>query len=144
MPGYLANARSAAAADPAKRLARSRKYEAVRVYTEADYERYRVNARRWARENPEKHAAQCNRYRARKASAPGSHTVTEWAAIKTKQRGRCADCREKKPLTRDHITPLSKGGSDYAFNIQGLCKPCNSRKSAKVRAGLQYSLFDVA
>lgn len=29
----------------------------------------------------------------------------------------------------DHITPLSKGGSDERENKQGICKPCHDAKS---------------
>jgi len=34
----------------------------------------------------------------------------------------------------DHITPLSRGGSDERSNKQGLCTPCHDAKSKAERA----------
>ena len=56
----------------------------------------------------------------------------EWEALKRKHDNRCAHCKESKPLTKDHILPLSAGGTDYIQNIQPLCRNCNSRKWAKL------------
>ena len=47
------------------------------------------------------------------------------------QGGMCARCRKVLPLdvmTRDHIRPISKGGSPDWDNIQLLCRPCNELK----------------
>lgn len=81
--------------------------------------------------------------RALKRQALGSYTAREWRAVVSQQHGRCADCGEKCALTVDHIIPLSRGGSNYIFNIQGLCFSCNSRKNNKISPGAQHSLFDV-
>ena len=71
-----------------------------------------------------------NRY-AREKGAVGSHTLQEWNMVKQKFGYKCAICGEKKPLTKDHIIPLSKGGSNYISNIQPLCRNCNSKKIIK-------------
>jgi 5-methylcytosine-specific restriction endonuclease McrA len=55
-------------------------------------------------------------------------TYTQWEEIKLSQNYRCAICGEEKPLTRDHIIPLSRGGAYTKSNIQGLCGSCNSIK----------------
>jgi len=47
-----------------------------------------------------------------------------------RHKGRCAKCKKKRPLTRDHIIAVAIGGTDHITNIQPLCKPCNSRKGA--------------
>lgn len=70
-------------------------------------------------------------YRARKFKAEGSHTPEEWRAMVEACGSRCAKCNEVRKMTRDHIVPLTKGGTDYISNIQPLCRPCNTRKSNK-------------
>jgi len=59
-------------------------------------------------------------------------TAEQWEEIKASQDYRCAMCGEIKPLARDHIFPLSKGGAFTKSNIQGLCRSCNSSKSNKI------------
>lgn len=71
-----------------------------------------------------------NRY-AREKGAMGSHTLQEWEELKNKYNNKCAICGKDAKLTKDHIIPLSKGGTNYISNIQPLCRNCNSRKSDK-------------
>jgi 5-methylcytosine-specific restriction endonuclease McrA len=113
-----------------------------RAYRERNPEVGKAQYRRWSKANPDRIAAILNRRRTRKLGAAGSHTNAEWLAIVKKHGDRCADCGEKKRLQRDHVVPLSRGGSDFAFNIQPLCRSCNSRKRASIAAGTQHSLFD--
>jgi 5-methylcytosine-specific restriction endonuclease McrA len=43
----------------------------------------------------------------------------------------CVICKSEVgfyELTRDHIIPTSRGGSDYIWNIQPTCELCNSEK----------------
>lgn len=84
--------------------------------------------RNWKKNNPTVVAMHTNRRRVRKANAGGSHTEQEWVALKLKCKYRCLCCKKKKPLTRDHIVPLSQGGTDDIKNIQPLCGRCNSLK----------------
>lgn len=102
-------------------------YEAERVpVSAADSKRYnaqlyrarhRDNWREWKRA-----------YRLRSRGAEGSHTIREWRDLCEFFKHCCAMCGECKPLTRDHIVALSRGGSDYIENIQPLCLRCNSKK----------------
>ena len=46
----------------------------------------------------------------------------------------CVHCGATEPLSIDHIVPWSKGGPDVFENFQTLCRPCNSRKGARVNA----------
>lgn len=74
--------------------------------------------------------------------AEGSHTAAEWRAVLKKHGHKCAACNTSGDLTKDHIVPVSQGGSNYAFNLQPLCRPCNSAKHNRILAGVQFSLFD--
>jgi 5-methylcytosine-specific restriction endonuclease McrA len=51
-----------------------------------------------------------------------------------RDRGRCYNCGRKVPLGWahiDHITPLSRGGSNDDDNLAVMCPECNTRKGAR-------------
>jgi len=78
--------------------------------------------------------ASVHRRMARIKGAKGSFTTKEWRDLKKKSDFRCQLCGKREPeikLTRDHIIPLIKGGSNFIENIQPLCGICNSKKSNK-------------
>jgi|TARA_R110000868_G_scaffold404099_1_gene681965 5-methylcytosine-specific restriction endonuclease McrA len=54
-----------------------------------------------------------------------------WFPALSKQNGVCAHCGSKGILCVDHITPISKGGSNKSSNLQGLCDYCNTRKGGR-------------
>lgn len=87
---------------------------------------------RYRKKHPDLIAHLKARYRARKKNAEGSHTLKEWENLKLLFDNKCAICKESKKLTKDHIMPLSKGGSDFISNIQPLCRNCNSKKHTKI------------
>jgi 5-methylcytosine-specific restriction endonuclease McrA len=45
--------------------------------------------------------------------------------------GRCQRCGSGNDLHVDHITPVSKGGSDDLSNLQVLCRTCNLQKGSR-------------
>ena len=89
-----------------------------------------VYHRNYVRKNPENIAHLKSRRYAREKGAEGSHTLDEWNDLKRSFHFRCVHCNKRKKLSKDHIIPLSKGGSDYIYNIQPLCNSCNSKKWA--------------
>jgi hypothetical protein len=44
----------------------------------------------------------------------------------------CVECGCGDDLTLDHIRPYSLGGPDTEDNLQTMCRPCNSRKGARL------------
>lgn len=61
----------------------------------------------------------------------GTHTDEEWLALCSIYEFRCLRClavRDFSTLTRDHVIPVSNGGSDAIDNIQPLCGSCNASK----------------
>lgn len=117
--------------------------------SQRDYEKnklsYKTKAKRWADANPEKRRAVLKNYREnhpdvthyhhvkRRASennAEGMFSWEEWIMLLQKYGNKCLACGSEE-VTRDHVVPISRGGSNTIDNIQPLCKPCNSRKGTQ-------------
>jgi len=103
-------------------------------------ERKKAVQERWRKEHPDLCLQGVREYRARKAGADGHHTLAEWRTLKVIFDYRCAYCgRKPKKLTQDHITPLSKGGSDDIGNIVPACQSCNSIKHARPLSEIDFT-----
>jgi 5-methylcytosine-specific restriction endonuclease McrA len=111
----------------------------IRLRSQAHYQAnkpaYRTRSAKWRRENPEKLRAIEHRREARKANAPiNDFTAAEWRALCKAAGYRCCYCGKKFPvkqLTRDHLTPYIRQGSNTLHNILPACLSCNSRKHTK-------------
>lgn len=91
-------------------------------------------ATRWYEkpENRRKAFDAANRYHSKRKASSGSHTSREWEGRKALYGYRCAYCHKKLTrLTKDHIVPISKGGTDFIYNIVPSCKHCNLTKHTK-------------
>jgi len=103
-------------------------------YYEANRERCAENGRRWTQANPDKVRSYVQNRRARKASAPGSHTAKDIRAQYDSQKGRCwwCGCELNGTYHADHRIPLAIGGSNSPENIVIACPTCNLSKGTKM------------
>lgn len=88
--------------------------------------------REYGKANRAKLTLYTNNRRVKKLKAEGSHTDEQWQELKTFYSFKCLCCGRQEPaikLTRDHVIPLTQGGSDSIDNIQPLCARCNSKKN---------------
>lgn len=86
----------------------------------------------YCKKHPKRIAHLKARRYAREKGAEGKHTFQEWNDLLVEFNNKCAFCKKDEKITKDHIIPLSKGGSDYIDNIQPLCKSCNSKKNNNI------------
>jgi 5-methylcytosine-specific restriction endonuclease McrA len=94
------------------------------------------NARvaKWKKEHPEMVGANCARRRAQKKGAMiNDLTASQWIEIIESYDGHCCYCGcTDKPLTKDHIRSLKRGGNHTASNVAPACGQCNSSKGTKM------------
>lgn len=83
--------------------------------------------------NPEKKRAFDREYGYRKRGYNAGPFDRDAVVIKFNLMGnRCVICLSDKRIEVDHITPLSKGGTNSIDNLQPLCKSCNSAKGNRI------------
>lgn len=112
---------------------REKRLEYLQRWRENNPDKVAKNRRDWADNNRDRLRFLWNRKRVRRLQADGSHTLEDIEFLYSKQRGRCAYCRVRLGTSyhRDHIIPLSCGGSNWISNIQLTCATCNLRKHTK-------------
>jgi 5-methylcytosine-specific restriction endonuclease McrA len=103
------------------------------IWQAKNKERCAVLSRRWAQKNKIKVRVRGHNYRARKNGNGGRHTDTEVIRLMALQKGKCAICRSgiRRKFEKDHIQPISAGGSNDIKNIQLTCRSCNRSRWAK-------------
>lgn len=113
----------------------------LKLLLKKDLKKYtRQKNERWVLKNYDKKLWFNNQRRVKRLGNGGSHTLGEWETLKAQYNFTCPNCHRKEPevkLTRDHIIPLSKGGSDNIENIQPLCGRCNCSKHTEI---IKYEL----
>ena len=103
-------------------------------YYRDNQEAIKARARAYYGENADQYAVYEHTRRARELNAPGEFTREEWLEKLRLFGRRCAWCGETIAgvIHRDHVIPLSKGGSNYIENIVPSCGTCNLRKKDKM------------
>jgi len=140
---YRANLHEARKQRKAYRLSNREKWRAYdrKVYREKLKTNAKWRARKkernrlWVKRNPEKQRHRVGQYRVQRVGAKGSHTFAEWLSVIRLYRWRCFYCQKRvtrSTVTKDHLIPLSKNGTDFAANLVPACKSCNSGKSGRL------------
>jgi 5-methylcytosine-specific restriction endonuclease McrA len=104
-------------------------------YSDANREAKRKRSRDYAKANRDKYNSVKHNRRALEAKAEGTHTGEEWRALVEAHDHRCLRCGKMEPhikLHRDHVIPITRGGSNWISNIQPLCATCNKWKGARL------------
>jgi 5-methylcytosine-specific restriction endonuclease McrA len=108
-------------------------HERQRYQSDPEFHRQRVVAYRRGETGRRMRALWQQNRMARANGVVNTLTDDEWLQLVAKYDGRCLACgRADRPVTRDHVIPLSLGGALTLENTQPLCRPCNSRKHARI------------
>jgi 5-methylcytosine-specific restriction endonuclease McrA len=97
---------------------------------------------KWVKANPERMRVIRQRAKAKRRGVVGYYTSAQWERLVRQYNNTCPSCRQTGvPLHADHIIPVVRGGTNWIWNIQPLCKPCNSRKHTSIVAFAIPRLF---
>lgn len=97
-------------------------------------EQSRERSKRYRDKNRDKIRHRNSQRKYRERGAPGSHLRTEWLEKCNLLGWSCSYCDtplDTKTVTKDHVTPISRGGSNDIDNVVPCCSSCNSRKKDK-------------
>jgi 5-methylcytosine-specific restriction endonuclease McrA len=119
---------------------REKKLAYARAYHQRNKERRREQDRAWIRAHPEKNREGVHRYRARRHGAQCVHEECRFAIRLAWARHPHACYLCGVPLksgrggngTIDHVVALAAGGMHCVDNLRPACRPCNSRKGARL------------
>jgi len=117
----------------ARNAERLKRYDVDRYWADPETHRARVRERMATLEGRGKRALWQQQRRARAIGIVNDLTDGQWRALLDEYGQRCLACgRSDRPLTRDHIVPLTSGGALTLSNVQPLCSPCNASKKTRI------------
>jgi len=111
-----------------------------RLWVEANEEKHlaynRAYTRQWRKDNPSRVKLQKHTRRQREFSATAVLTEQERAEtlahLNTIAEDTCFFCDQiTDPMHVEHLTPLSRGGTNHSWNLVMSCQPCNNTKYTK-------------
>lgn len=114
---------------------REKRLTGCRAYYQANAEGRCEYQKNYKKSNPIKIDIWMNNRRMRVKNAPGTCTPEQWAAILEEFNRCCAYCLRHESvagkMSIDHMTPLTRGGTNDPENLVPACRPCNSSKNDK-------------
>lgn len=90
----------------------------------------------WHRANPM--AMQRLKVMRRTAEDVGTFTEADWLSLLHRHNYRCAYCAEARPLSVEHVVPITRGGRHTLGNILPVCRSCNSSKGRRLLSEWRY------
>lgn len=86
----------------------------------------------WRIDNPDRFRAQMAAHSAKRRSTDDTDirivSHYDWLRLCARYSNCCAYCCQPKPLTQDHIIPLTRGGRHSIGNLLPACRACNTSK----------------
>lgn len=128
------------AANPDKVAAKTRRYnqsekgrDYYRRWQRDNADRVKAAGDKWRKANPDKVRQRGATQRFKRRGAETFRvTPNDWRRLCLRYDNACCYCGSTKPLTQDHVIPLSRGGRHSIGNIVPACLSCNSSKNNRL------------
>lgn len=114
-------------------LASERRRQTMQVWRDRNRDRIAAYDKAWGAAHRENRRENGRQYRLRLVGAEFvGVTDRDWCRLIDRHRHRCAYCGEHRPLTQDHVIPITRGGRHAIGNIVPACIQCNAAKNDRL------------